>query len=55
MVNSAGQFLQAATVDSNGKADLEKLQKLIIPRSTAGDARETTLVDLALNLPADVR
>ena len=53
VVNSAGQFLQAATVDSNGKADLENLQKLIIPRSTAGDARETTLVDLALNLPAD--
>ena len=53
VVNSAGQFLQAATVDSNGKADLEALQKLIIPRSTAGDARETSLVDLALNLPAD--
>ena len=53
VVNSAGQFLQAATVDSNGKADLDALQKLIIPRSTAGDAVETTLVDLALNVPAD--
>ena len=53
VVNSAGQFLQAATVDSNGKADLDALQKLIIPRSTAGDAKETTLVDLALNVPAD--
>ena len=53
VVNSAGQFLQAATVDSNGKADLDALQKLIIPRSTAGDAIETTLVDLALNVPAD--
>ncbi|OUW06322.1 MAG: hypothetical protein CBD16_00325 [Betaproteobacteria bacterium TMED156] len=53
VVNSAGQFLQAATVDSNGKADLDRLQKLVIPRSTAGDAVETSLVDLALNLPAD--
>jgi flagellar hook protein FlgE len=40
-------------VDSSGKADLDTLRKLIIPRSTAGDARETTLIDLALNLPAD--
>jgi len=53
VVNSAGQFLQAASVDSSGKADLDTLRKLIIPRSTAGDARETTLIDLALNLPAD--
>jgi flagellar hook-basal body protein len=53
VVNSAGQFLQAAVVDSNGKADLENLKKLIIPRSTNGDARETTLIDLALNLPAE--
>jgi flagellar hook-basal body protein len=53
VVNSAGQFLQAASVDSSGKADLDTLRKLLIPRSTAGDARETTLIDLALNLPAD--
>lgn len=53
VVNSAGQFLEAALVDSNGKADLDALQKLIIPRSTNGDARETTLVELALNLPAE--
>ena len=53
VVNSAGQFLEAALVDSNGKADLENLKKLIIPRSTNGDARETTLVELALNLPAE--
>ena len=53
VVNSAGQFLEAAAVDSNGKADLDNLQKLIIPRSTNGDARETTLVELALNLPAE--
>jgi len=53
VVNSAGQFLEAAMVDSNGKADLDNLRKLIIPRSTSGDARATTLVDLALNLPAE--
>ena len=35
VVNSAGQALMAATVDSSGKADLNNLQKLIIPRSTA--------------------
>ena len=53
MVNSAGQFLEAALVDSNGKADIENLRKLIIPRSTTGDAQATSLVDLALNLPAE--
>jgi len=53
VVNSAGQFLEAASVDSNGKADLDNLKKLIIPRSTTGDARATSLIDLALNLPAE--
>ncbi len=53
VVNSAGQFLEAALVDSNGKADIENLRKLIIPRSTTGDAQATSLVDLALNLPAE--
>jgi len=53
VVNSAGQFLEAALVDSNGKADLDNLRKLIIPRSTTGDARATSLVELALNLPAE--
>jgi flagellar hook-basal body protein len=53
VVNSAGQFLEAALVDSNGKADLENLKKLIIPRSTTGDAQATSLVELALNLPAE--
>ncbi len=53
VVNSAGQALMAASVDSSGKADLETLRKLIIPRSTNGDARETTAIELGLNLPAD--
>ncbi len=53
VVNSAGQALMAATVDSSGKADLENLRKLYIPRATMGEARETTEVDLSLNLPAD--
>jgi len=52
VVNSAGQALMAASVDSSGKADLEQLRKLIIPRSTNGDARETTAIELGLNLPA---
>ncbi|MFZ9099074.1 MAG: flagellar hook-basal body complex protein, partial [Burkholderiaceae bacterium] len=53
VVNSAGHSLTAASVDSSGKADLGNLAKLIIPRTTNGDARETSEVDLALNLPAD--
>ncbi|MEY4013659.1 MAG: Flagellar hook protein FlgE [Pseudomonadota bacterium] len=53
VVNSAGQSLMAASVDSSGKADLENLRKLIIPRATNGDARETTEIELGLNLPAD--
>ncbi len=53
VVNSAGQALMAATVDSSGKADLENLRKLLIPRSTTGDAKETTEIELAINLPAD--
>lgn len=53
VVNSAGQALMAASVDSSGKADLDALRKLIIPRSTNGDARETTAIGLGLNLPAD--
>lgn len=53
VVNSAGQSLMGATVDSSGKADLNNLKKLIIPRSTTGDAAETSAIDLSLNLPAD--
>ncbi|MGA1732965.1 MAG: hypothetical protein ACO4AH_09145 [Burkholderiaceae bacterium] len=53
VVNASKQTLIAAAVDDAGKADLSKLSKLVIPRSTIGDARETTEVNLGLNLPAD--
>lgn len=55
VVNSAGQALMAATVDSSGKADLNNLKKLIIPRATVGDAVQTSLIELGLNLPADAK
>lgn len=53
VVNSAGQALIAAAVDSSGKADLNNLSKLLIPRQTSGDAVETTAITLGLNFPAD--
>jgi flagellar hook-basal body protein len=53
VVNSSGQALLAAAVDSSGKADLEKLSRLAIPVSTSGQATETSLIELALNLPSD--
>jgi flagellar hook-basal body protein len=55
VVNSAGQSLMSAAVDSSGKADLGNLKKLIVPRSTTGDAEETTQIGLSLNLPADAQ
>jgi len=53
VVNSSGQALLAAAVDSSGKADLEKLSRLAIPVSTSGQATETSEIQLALNLPSD--
>jgi len=53
VVNSTGQRLLAASVDSSGKADLERLSPLVIPPKTAGEARETTSIQLGLNLPAE--
>jgi len=53
VVNSAGQRLMAAQVDSSGKADLSQLRVLTIPPKTIGQARETTRIQLGLNLPAD--
>ena len=50
VVNSAGQRLLAAAVDSSGKADLSKLAVLNIPPKTSGMARETTKIQLGLNL-----
>jgi flagellar hook-basal body protein len=53
VVNSTGQRLVAASVDSSGKADLTNLNPLTIPPKTIGDAVETTKIQLGLNLPAD--
>jgi flagellar hook-basal body protein len=53
VVNSAGQRLMAASVDSSGKADLGNLNVLTIPQQTTGEAAETSLVNLGLNFPAD--
>jgi len=53
VVNAAGQSLIAAGVDSSGKADLDNLSKLNIPRKTTGDAVETSAITLGLNFPAD--
>jgi flagellar hook-basal body protein len=53
VVNSAGQRLMAASVDSSGKADLGNLNVLTIPQQTTGEARETSLINLGLNFPAD--
>jgi flagellar hook-basal body protein len=53
VVNSTGQRLMAASVDSSGKADLTDLNALSIPPKTSGEAVETTKIQLGLNLPAD--
>jgi len=53
VVTSSGQQLQAASVDSTGKADPSKLSVLTIPQQTTGMAMETTKVQLGLNFPAD--
>ena len=53
VVNSAGQRLMAASVDSSGKADLGNLNVLTIPQQTTGEAAETSLINLGLNFPAD--
>ena len=53
VVNSTGQRLMAASVDSSGKADLSKLSALTIPPKTSGQAKETKNIQLGLNLPAD--
>ncbi len=53
VVNSTGQRLMAASVDSSGKADLSNLTALTIPPKTTGEAKETKNIQLGLNLPAD--
>ena len=53
VVNSAGQRLMAATVDSTGSANVNERVVLTIPQKTSGDAQETSLIELGVNFPAD--
>ncbi len=53
VVNSAGQRLMAATVDSTGSANVNERVVLTIPQKTSGEAEQTSLVKLGLNFPAD--
>ena len=53
VVNSAGQRLMAASVDSSGKANLSDMNVLTIPQKTTGMATQTSKVQLGLNFPAD--
>ncbi len=53
VVNSAGQRLMAASVDSSGKANLNDMNVLTIPQKTTGMAKQTSKVSLGLNFPAD--
>ena len=53
VVNSAGQRLMAASVDSSGKANMNDMNVLTIPQKTTGMANQTSKVQLGLNFPAD--
>ncbi len=54
VVNSAGQFLRVANVDSLGKADFQaELIPLTIAPNTVGQAIATSKIDLAINFPAE--
>ena len=53
VVNSAGQRLMAATVDSTGSANVNDRVVLTIPQKTSGEAKQTSSVSLGLNFPAD--
>jgi len=54
VVNSAGQFLNVATVDSLGKADFDsELTPLKIDPATIGEAIATSEIDLSINFPAE--
>jgi flagellar hook protein FlgE len=45
----------AATVDSTGSANVNERVVLTIPQKTSGDAKQTSLVSLGLNFPADAQ
>ena len=53
VVNSSGQTLMVSAVDGIGNAVGDRLETLTIPPATIGDAKQTSLVELSLNLPAD--
>jgi flagellar hook-basal body protein len=53
VVNTAGQKLMAASVDSSGKANLDDMNVLTIPQKTTGMATQTSKIQLGLNFPAD--
>ena len=54
VVNSAGQFLRVASVDSLGKADFQaELVPLTIAPTTVGQAIATSEIGLAINFPAE--
>ncbi|NBQ06940.1 MAG: flagellar hook-basal body complex protein, partial [Betaproteobacteria bacterium] len=55
VVNSSGQRLMAATVDSTGSANVNERVVLTIPQTTSGEAKQTSLVQLGLNFPADAQ
>ena len=55
VVNSAGQRLMAATVDSTGSANVNDRVVLTIPQKTSGEAKQTSTVNLGLNFPADAK
>ena len=53
VVDSSGQALLAAAVDSSGKADLEKLVGWQFLCRRLVKLQETSEIQLALNLPSD--
>ena len=54
VVNSAGQFLKVASVDSLGKADFKaELIPLTIAPRTVGEAVATSNIDFGINFPAE--
>ena len=54
VVNSAGQFLKVASVDSLGKADFKaELIPLSIAPKTNGEAVATNQIDFGINFPAE--
>lgn len=55
VVNSAGQRLMSSTVDSAGNANVNERMVLTIPQKTSGEAKQTSLVELGLNFPAEAQ